>query len=420
MSEMKDQSVTGVAGGLDLLSFEGEPQEVTKNDNPEFELMEYEKVYNSYNEELKHQINEFADRIDVTLWERIMNFGSDPLNYSFQDVEVVLKKERGSKTDQQIIGELKEISNKANGVFEELNILVQKQGKAKNFWVKLWNKDLRNFEDIVKAKAETCYDLAKELKRKYEIWIKSLREAFSDMDSSQLSDNKNSELLEHYIVSGRIAEKRIKAELELLKGECENFGGAQQYMLQYQKVQNGLNLLTEKLYVLEQARFAYQLSRAQIMLIQASNINYQIALTKQKDAGTLTAVMQTRNLVFNAKNNEAARGLKSMRQFNDQLMRTTSEEVVKTVKDSKQARKDGIFSVEPALETAQVVINCCHELVQVFDENHIEEQNNISRLQEAYNKLGQYIDQGVKNKAVLETDTTNNKVSPVTSGGMTF
>ena len=198
------------------------------------------KALAALTQEEQKEIMTLADSIDPLAIEKVMHYGDAPLKATFEQCGAFLKDERGSQADQMVIAQVIELSKKAAESYEEFNIVLQEPNFFQKLLLKIFSGGKKR-SDKVKNSAVTNYQLLMELKKSGESWLEMLRDAMEEIYASAMGDLEAVELLEKYLIAGKIAEERIQQELEVKRLTYEETG-LQKDAYQYDEYKEGANL----------------------------------------------------------------------------------------------------------------------------------------------------------------------------------
>ena len=362
--------------------------------------LNYEAALASLPEAEQKEVLALADSIDVRKIDNVLNYGAIPLKQTFDQCGAFLKDERGSQADQEVIAQVIKLSKKANESYEDFNLIIKEPGLFQKFLLKLATGKNNSRTQKIQHTAVTNYKLLLELQKSCESWLDMLVKAMGDISSSAVSDVESAGLLEKYIIAGKIADKRIKAELGDIQSKY-NETGLQSYAQQYDELKEGYDIFVVKMDNLEKSRAMYQLSLGQLALIKRSNRNVQISIHTQKDNSMALMGQQLRNAVLNAKNREVLEGQKAITKLNDELIKDVSQTVGLTAEESEKLIYAGFYDVEAAKEAVQAVITSCESIKKTAEEMLPKMRADMTQLNSLMEELEPYVD-SVKVKTLEE------------------
>ena len=164
-----------------------------------------EAAFNALTPEEQQEVSQLADSIDVTRLDNVMAYGSEVLRKTFEQCGQFLKSESGSTADQEVIKRVVELTKKASDSYDDFELVLQEP----NFWekilLKLSSSKKKTRTQKIQTHAVTNYKLLVELKDSCESWLEMLIAAMGNITSSSMSDSENLELLEKYIIAGKMA-----------------------------------------------------------------------------------------------------------------------------------------------------------------------------------------------------------------------
>lgn len=373
--------------------------------------LNHSKALAALTPEEQKEIMTLADSIDPLAIEKVMHYGDAPLKATFEQCGAFLKDERGSQADQMVIAQVIELSKKAAESYEEFNLVLQEPNFFQKLLLKIFSGGKKR-SDKVKNSAVTNYQLLMELKKSGESWLEMLRDAMEEIYASAMGDLEAVELLEKYLIAGKIAEERIQQELEVKRLTYEETG-SQKDAYQYDEYKEGANLFAIRLSNLEKSRVMYHLSLAQLGLVKRSNRNVQISIHTQMENSMTLMAQQLRVAVLNAKNQEVLEGQKAITRLNDELMKEVSTAVGLTAKETEQLIYSGFYTVEAAKTAVKTVIDTCSTIEQTATEMLPKMKAETEEL----NKLISELEPHVKAIPMTENGSTNKNTKSTTKKG---
>ncbi len=368
-----------------------------------------------FDPEAQKEIVALATAVDVTELENIMAYGSIPLIRSFEQAGKILQDEAGSAADQQVMKQVIELAKQANDSYEEFNIVLKEPNFLQKILLKLSPSAKEKRDTDVKLKAITNYKLLEQLTKSCEQWIEMLKDGYTKIMASGMSDKASCDELEKYIVAGRIAEERIKAEVEAARQEYE-LTGLIADKEKYDKMKEGLETLQVVLLNLEKSRAAFAISIGQLYLQAKTNRNVQIAVRTQRSNSMALAAGQLRNAVLDAKNRIVLEGQKSLALLNSELMKKVSENSVLTAEESEKILLNGVYSVEAALEAAKTVIAGCESIKNAREARDAGIAAELGKLETLLGEISPFVTR-LKNGT---EDTSGSTSTSFTANGLKF
>ena len=321
----------------------------------------------SMKEEDRVKVIALSEQIDMLKLENLMDYGSGALLRTFEQTGKFIEKERGSNADQIVIKKVVELTNKASQSNEDFNLILKEPNWLQKILLKVSSKKREQHSMDVQKAAISNYNLLKELRESADQWIAILQETMGEISESAINEVEGIELLQKYIVAGRLAQERAKGELLLLE-EKANTTGLIEDSQKYEDYKEGCEVFDITLTNLENSRQLYMLSLAQLKLTQRSNRNVQISV-RTKTKNTITHVsQQIRNAILDAKNREVLEGQKALTRLNDELIKEVSQSTGLTATQSEKLLYSTSCNIEAARTAVTSIINCCKEIQQTSAE----------------------------------------------------
>lgn len=349
-------------------------------------------AFNALTPEEQQEVSQLADSIDVTRLDNVMAYGSEVLRKTFEQCGQFLKSESGSTADQEVIKRVVELTKKASDSYDDFELVLQEP----NFWekilLKLSSSKKKTRTQKIQTHAVTNYKLLVELKDSCESWLEMLIAAMGNITSSSMSDSENLELLEKYIIAGKMARARVEAELSQLQENIHNTGLRAQAK-QYDELKQGYDIFVLRMNNLEKSRVMYYLSIAQLHLIKQSNINVQVSVRTQSENCITLIGQQLRNAVLNAKNQEVIEGQKALSRLSDELIKDVSHSIGVTAEEAERLLYFGIYNADAAKEAVKTVITSCESIKHIAEEMLPKMEANITELNDLVEELKPYIDE---------------------------
>lgn len=335
----------------------------------EVKPLKYEEALKNLSEDERKEIIDLAKAINVTEIEKVMLYGSNVLRETFEQCGNFLKDESGSTADQEVIEQVRDLSQRASKSYEDFNLQLQSPNIFEKIALKILSKikGETNRTEKLKNSAITSYKFLAELKASCDSWLEMLKKANGEIEYFLIADSDNIEILEKYIMAGQIAEERISNEIQVKQSEYEKTG-LQKYSKELRKMQEGNEIFLSVLKNLEKSRDMYYLSIGQLILSGKANRNLQICLHTQAENLMTLISQQLRNSVLNAKTQEVLDGQKAIARLNDELIKEVSKNVGVTAEDATKLIYSGFYNVEAAKEAISTVIASCNEIGNIATE----------------------------------------------------
>ncbi len=366
--------------------------------------LNYQKAFASFPEAEKQEVMALSDSIDLTKTDNVMNYGAAPFIDTFQQCGELLKKERGSSADQAVIKEVIELSKKVTESNEEFNMILKEPNTLQKIFLKAFFGNKKNSVQKIKNSAITAYDLIGQLKSSYSSWLETLKDGMEEIGYSVVSDIEAIKLLEKYIIAGKIAESRLKDELEQAETEANETG---LISVEYEKIKEGYDIFCRRMGHLEDARIMYRLSLAEVMLVGKSNRNMQEAINTQAQLTTTFIALQIRNAMLNEKVKEVLEGHKAITKLGDELVKEVSKNIGRTAEETEILIYASICNPEAGKEAVENVIKSCEVIQNTATEmlpklKAAREQNN-----ELIKKLEPIVNSAVNSAQTLKIESQN-------------
>lgn len=325
--------------------------------------LNYEVALASYSPEEQQEIMDLSASIDVRRIDNVMHYGGAVLKSTFDQCGALLKEERGSAADQEVIAQVIKLSKKASDSYEDFNLVLKEPNLFQKIILAITTggKGSQAQTEKIQNSAVTNYQLLLELKSSCESWLGMLKNAMGQIEESAMSDIQTGTLLEKYIIAGKMAEERIGQELAAIQSQYQQTG-LQKFSMEYEEMKEGYSTFVQRMSNLEKSRVMYCLSLGQLSLIKRSNRNVQISIHTQMDNSMALMSQQLRNAVLNAKNREVLEGQKAISRLNDELIRDVSKNVGLTAEETEKLIYAGIYDVEAAKAAVTAVITSCQEI----------------------------------------------------------
>ena len=380
--------------------------------------LNYEAALASYSPEEQKEIMDLSASIDVRRIDNVMHYGGTVLKTTFDQCGALLKEERGSAADQEVIAQVIKLSKKASDSYDDFNLVL----KEPNLFQKLilaittGGKASQAQTEKIQNSAVTNYQLLLELKSSCEAWLEMLRRAMGQINESAMSDVETGTLLEKYIIAGKMAEERIGQELATIQSQYQKTG-LQKYSMEYEEMKEGYNAFVQRMSNLEKSRVMYCLSFGQLSLIKRSNRNVQTSIHTQMDNSLTLMSQQLRNAVLNAKNREVLEGQKAISRLNDELIRDVSKSVGLTAEETEKLLYAGFYDVEAAKAAVTAVISSCQEIQKTAEAMLPKMKADTAELNALIEQLEPYVD-SVKTRD--DSASTNRGATTTNNGNLSF
>lgn len=367
----------------------------------------------NYTEAEQREILALADRIDVRETEKIMNYGSKPLQTAFEQTGEFLKRERGSQADQIVMEKIRELSKKTNESYEEFKQLLKEPNFLQKTLLKIASNKNNSRAAKMQKKAITSYDLLIELKKSCDSWLELLRDAMGEIEEAALSDIQATEMIEKYIISGKLSQKRIENDLEDANLKYKETG-LQRYSYDYKKIKEGYDLFFLKVNNLEKSCITNNLSIAELSVIAETNKKLQLSIHEKLDHSMLLFGQQLRNALLNAKNREVLEGQNSILKLSDELITNVAQMVGLTAKEAETALYSGFFNTDVVEGAFTIMIDTCKEVQEIANEMIPKIQEETARLKERVKDLEPYVE--MASKSISKEETLKIEAKPSTEG----
>lgn len=329
--------------------------------------LNYEAALAAYSQQEQQEIMDLSASIDVRRIDNVMHYGGNVLKATFDQCGALLREERGSHADQDVIAQVIELSKKAGESYDDFNLVLKEPNFFQRLYLAISTKAKRSRTENIQNSAITNYELLMELQSSCESWLEMLRNAMGQIDESAMSDFDTGSLLEKYLIAGKMAEERVRGELATIQSQYQQTG-LQKYAQEYEEMNEGYKTFVQTMHNLEQSRVMYRLSLGQLSLIKSSNRNVQTSIhTQMRNSMTLMS-QQLRNAVLNAKNREVLEGQKAIARLNDEIMMAVSSSIGLTAEESEKLKYSGFYSIEAARTAVTAVIDSCEAIRKTAEE----------------------------------------------------
>lgn len=352
--------------------------------------LNYEAALSSYSKEEQQEIMALAESIDVKEADKVMNYGAEPLKQTFTQCGDFLKSERGSKADQEVLDMVITLAKKAKDSYEDFNLIIKEPSFLQKIFFKLATSEKESHMDKIQRGAVSSYNLLMELQSSSKKWLETLKQSMGVISASIESDTEGIDLLEKYIVAGKIATRRIEQKLDEIQAQY-NETGLQKYATQYDEYKEGYDLFVISMNNLEKSRVAYYLSIGQLSLAKRANRNVQISVNTQANESMAFMAQQLRNATLNAKTREVLEGQKAISRLNNELMKEVSRTVGLTAEESEKLIYAGFYDVDSAKQAFQTVINSCTAIQKTAEEMLPKMKADLDELNGLLNELEPYV-----------------------------
>lgn len=359
----------------------------------------------------RQEVIALSESIDVRKIDNVMKYGATVLRKTFDQCGDFLKSERGSAADQEVIKQVIALSKKASESYDDFSLELQEPGLFQKIFLAFIGKGKGSRIKKMEEKATTSFNLLVQLKESSESWEDMLKKSMGDTEYAALGDIENVQLLEKYIIAGRLAEERIAGELQAAQDKQQETG-LQLYDQDIDLVGRGLDIFRITLNNLEKSRVAYKLSIGQLNLIARSNLNVQVAINTQVENSMTLIGQQLRNALLDAKNREVMEGQKALIRLNDELLMEVSKSVGLTAQESEELKYKGFYNTEAAKQAVTTVISTCQSIQKVASDMLPKMQADMTELNRLIGELEPYVHSPVE---AVKTESTK----PTTGGGTT-
>lgn len=371
----------------------------------------------TYPKEEQEKILALAEQIDMKKFENVMNYGSTVFEKTFQDAGALIKKERGSHADQEVMKKVVELSQKASDTYEDFNLMLKEPNWLTRMLLKLSARK-RNERDVNLQKAAVSnYNLLTELRESSDTWISILQDALQEISAAKLNEAHGTEILQKYIIAGKLAQERVQGELKALESKVEETGGLIQYTQEYEELKEGYDMFEVQMLNLENSRQLYMLAVAQLLITERTNKKVQMTVTT-KTKKTLTHIsQQIRTAILNEKNREVMEGQKQLFRLNEELIK----EVSKTVGITALEAEKMLYSLPCSVETVKIAVTSlmdCYDQINNALENELPKMKvDVAEMNALMNTLEEKISSGSrKNVDTINTTPTVKNSSSVNKG----
>lgn len=331
--------------------------------------LNYEAALAAYSPEEQKEIMDLSASIDVRRIDNVMHYGGTVLRKTFEQCGALLKEERGSAADQEVIAQVIKLSKKAGDSYDDFNLVLKEPNLFQKIILEIMTrgKASQARTEKIQNSAVTNYQLLQELMKSSEVWLDILRKAWGQIEDSATSDIETLSLLEKYIIAGKMAEDRIGEEMALVQSQYQQTG-LEKFAHAYEEMEEGYKSFVLRMSNLEKSRVMYKLSLGQLTLIKRSNRNVQTTIHTQMDNSMALMSQQLRNAVLNAKNREVMEGQKAIARLNDELIRDVSKSVGLTAEETEKLIYAGFYNVEAAKAAVTAVIQTCQNIQKTAEE----------------------------------------------------
>lgn len=379
--------------------------------------LDYKKAFEALEEDDKKAVIALADAIDVKQLDKVMSYGSNPLKKTFDQCGNFLKSESGSVADQMVIEQVIKLSQKAADSYEDFNLVLKEPNFLQKLFLKLSKKKEKNRAKEIQNSAVTNFKLLVELKESCDSWIKMLQEAMGETSEALMSDMETVQILEKYIIAGKMAQENIGNQLLAIE-ENYNQTGLQKYSEEYDEVKKGAEIFDITLANLEKSRVMYALSRGQLSLIGSSNIDTQVSINTQVNNSMALLGQQLRNAVLNAKTMEVLKGQKAITRLNDELIMDVSQTIGLTAEDARKLMYSGFYNAEAAKQAVTTVIATCNSVKAIATEMLPKMKAETAEINALIKELEPVV--GNAPKELTDGAKPSSSPSPTGSGGLKF
>lgn len=353
--------------------------------------LNFHQAFMSFSEAEQQEILDLSQSIDVRKIDHVMHYGDMALKATFEQCGALLKDERGSQADQEVIAQVIKLSKRASESYEDFSLILKEPSMLQKLVLKISTGKKESRVQQIQERAVTNYQLLLELKNSCDSWLEMLREAMGQISSSTMSDVETAGLLEKYIIAGDMARERIEKEMEEIQLRYQQTG-LQKYAQEYEDWKEGYDIFVLRMNNLEKSRVMYRLSLGQLTLIKRSNRNVQISIHTQVSNSMALMGQQLRNAVLNAKTSEVLEGQKAIARLNDELVRDVSKTIGLTSAETEKLIYQGFYDIEAAKAAVATVIESCQVIQKTAEEMLPKMKADMSQLGELLNELEPYVE----------------------------
>lgn len=350
----------------------------------------YQAALSTYTEAEQQEIRSLADRIDVRKIENVMNYGSTPLKRTFEQCGEFLKKEQGSRADQQVMAQVIELSKKATQSYEDFNFQIREPGLFQKVLMKMFGNGNGPRMKALKDSAATCYQLLKDLEKASKSWEAVLKEAYREIEVSAKDEFDSIVLLEKYLIAGNLAEERIVQEIAEAEQQYAATG-LQQYAQEVDVLKSGHEVFQHNMQYLEQSHITYRIVIGQLALARKGNINAQLTIGAQTKHSLTLISQQLRNGLISTKTQSVIDAQKALSGFSDELIKGVSESIASTAQDSTKLLNEGFCSMEAAKSAITTIYESFEAIKNAAAEALPKIKADMSEAEVMLNQLEPYI-----------------------------
>jgi len=366
-----------------------------------------------YDEATQKEILRIADEIDVTQFEKIMNYGSIPIVRSFESAGRILQQAQGTSAEQEVVKMVTELAKQAK---DSYNLVIEEPNFFQKFIMKI-TMGLKDESKEVKVRAITYYKILEQYIKSCDNWLENLKKVHDQIMLSALEEKQSCYEIEQYLVAGYIAKERIEGEVAVAKQEWEETGLVDTKD-RYDMLNGGLDMFQITLFNLEKSRGASGLVIGQLALDKKANENIQMSVLSQKNHSCAIAAKQLRNAYFNAVNREALEGQKAITKLNDELMKKVSQDAKVTAEESELILTNGVYTIEAAIEAAKTVMEGCNSIKKASEERVGKISADLDKLKVLVDELAPYT-QSLK-KDTEKIDSSKSSSGSSSGSGLVF
>ena len=337
-----------------------------------------------YSEDEQNEIMEIANSIDVLETDKIIEFGKDPIR-AMADVGLdFIKTMKGTDEDKEWIEQVTALSNQLSSTINDLS-QIRIESKKKGPFAKLVEafKSGKDDDQGVIKKVRSGAELIDKLQ---ELMIEQIeRVAAREEDASALVEGyvSNMAALQKYIVTGRVAEKRIALEVEDAKANgTDMFEDA----IALQKQDTGLGLFKEVLGVLADTRATTSVAILQNYAQGAALGRMRFYQKNSFDSLRLIFTQQSSTALLNNAISNAVESSRSIIGLNEKLIEENSKNLASNMLSVVKLTTQGLVNPEITIKAGETVLNAMEQFTKEYrayldkcDENAMRMEEKVTR-----------------------------------------
>lgn len=376
----------------------------------------------TYPKEEQEKILALADQIDMRKFENVMNYGSAVFEKTFQEAGALIKKERGSHADQEVMKKVIELSQKASDTYEDFNLMLKEPNWFPKLLLKLSARKREERDVNLQKAAVSNFNLLTELRESSDTWMALLKDALQEISTAKMNDIHGTEVLQKYIIAGKLAQERAQEELKALEAKNVETGGLIQYSQEYEELKEGYDMFEVQMLNLENSRQLYMLAVAQLLITERTNKRVQMTVST-KTQKTLTLIsMQIQNAILNEKNREVMEGQKQLSRLNEELVKEVSNSIGITARDAEEMLCSLPCSVETVKIAVTSLLDCYDQINKTIEEQIPKMKDDVAEMDALINTLEEKISSSSRKGAdsIIATPTAKNSSSANNGDELTF